>query len=163
MKISSSTHLTILVTFALIFVVIYLYYTITDVRKMSVELKKVTQDVQTLSSSFAKVSNDLIEVQKMGLDVSKMFNMNDMLTHELNGLLSQQIGVTQPIQMSCNAEVCTQVEQTALDVDDTESVDTADIKKILNDDDATDEIISEQVQEPVKPAPKKSAPKKKST
>jgi hypothetical protein len=172
--------MTILVTFALVFVVIYLYYTINDVRKMSVELKKVTQDVQTLSTSFAKLSNDLVEVQKMGIDVNKMFSMNDMLTQELNGLLSQQMPAklasecvaTAVSNEVCNANgVCVKttstVEQAAIE-DDNESVDTADIKKILNDDDESpeEEPVPEVVApppEPTKPVAKKAAPKKKTT
>jgi len=164
MKINSSTHMTILVTFALVFVVIYLYYTITDVRKMSVELKKASQDIQTLSTSVAKLSNDVVEIQKMGLDVNKMFNMNDMLTQELNGLISQQLTQSQPV---CKESVCvTQVEQTAIEADDDdESVDTADIKKILNDDEPEPDAEPEPevpVQEPEPVKTVKKATKKKS-
>jgi hypothetical protein len=44
-KIDKTTHLAILFTFALAFVVIYLYYTISDVRKVQLELKKVQDEV----------------------------------------------------------------------------------------------------------------------
>jgi hypothetical protein len=156
-----------LVTFALIFVVIYLYYTITDVRKLSLELKKVSVDVQTLSNSFTKLNGELLEVQKASLDFNKVFNMNDMLTNELTGLLNNQ----------CQGDQCeiktVQVEQTDIE-DDNESVDTTDIKKILNDDDEEPEPAPEQepvlVQEPVQelelelePVKAKRQTKKKAT
>jgi hypothetical protein len=169
MKINSSTHITILVTFALIFVVIYLYYTITDVRKLSLELKKVSVDVQTLSNSFTKLNGELLEVQKASLDFNKVFNMNDMLTNELTGLLNNQ----------CQGDQCeiktVQVEQTDIE-DDNESVDTTDIKKILNDDDEEPEpepepaleqepvLVQEPVQElELEPVKAKRQTKKKAT
>lgn len=47
-KIDKSTHLLILFTFAIIFVVVYLYYTIIDVRKIQKELKTLSEDVLAL-------------------------------------------------------------------------------------------------------------------
>lgn len=47
-KIDKHTHLIILFTFALVFVVIYLYFTITDVRKMQRDITKLAADVAAL-------------------------------------------------------------------------------------------------------------------
>lgn len=135
MKINSTTHMTILFTFALVFVVIYLYYTITDVRKMSAELKKVTQDIQTLTATVSKLNNEVAEVQKLSVDVNKVFSMNDMLTQELNGILNNQISITTGLPQSAPAVCADDVCPIPDDKDETESVDTADLKKMLNDDD----------------------------
>jgi hypothetical protein len=45
----------ILITFALVFIVIYLYYTITDVRKAQKEMKKLTDEVAELKTTLAKL------------------------------------------------------------------------------------------------------------
>jgi hypothetical protein len=50
-KAGKSTHLTILATFALVFIVVYLYYTITDLRKLQIEVSKLSKTVQTLAQS----------------------------------------------------------------------------------------------------------------
>jgi hypothetical protein len=143
--------MTILFSFALAFVVIYLYYTITDVRKMSTELKKVTADVQSLATAVSKLNNEVNDVQKIGMDV------NNMLASEL-----QKCCVMPQVQ------VCEQKEAQ----DDAQSVDTVDIKKMLNDEDEDEELLApaqdtEQENDPVAvppPAPaKKPVSRKKST
>lgn len=49
-KIDKSTHMLILFTFALVFVVVYLYYTITDLRKMQKEVKRLTDELAALKA-----------------------------------------------------------------------------------------------------------------
>lgn len=44
----------ILFSFALVFIVVYLYYTINDVKKLGIEVKKNAQDLQALAKSLAK-------------------------------------------------------------------------------------------------------------
>jgi hypothetical protein len=126
--------MTILVSFAIVFVGLYLYYTINDVRKMAVDLKKVTQELNALTTTVTSISKDLLEIQKTNGDVSKMFNMNDMLAKELNGLFK----VTEE-----NRETQGEEAQDG-DDDDTSSVDTSDIKKVLNDD-VESEIEEEEI------------------
>lgn len=166
MKINTTTHLTILFTFAIIFVVIYLYYTIIDVRKISLDIKKLSQDI-------TKLNNELTEIKKTSVDVNKMFNMNDVLTQELNSLLNIQ---DIKIEGSCvgidTGNKCTIGEvpgdsgasgtvQSPIELDDDdESVDTIDIKKMLNDEPEPEpepEVAEPVVQEP----PKKKILKKK--
>lgn len=53
-KIDKNTHLMILFTFALIFLVVYLYYTIVDVRKIQREVKSLADEVATIKG---RVSN----------------------------------------------------------------------------------------------------------
>jgi len=49
-KLSKSTHLTVIATFAIVFIVIYLYYTITDLRKLQIEVSKLSKQVQSLQA-----------------------------------------------------------------------------------------------------------------
>ena len=123
MKINGSTHMTILISFAIVFVGLYLYYTISDVRKMAVDFKRLSVEVSTLTTNVTTLVKDVSTLQQSGVDVAKMFNMNEMLTKELNGLLKVEV-----------------VQQAVVDDDDdVESVDTSDIKKMLNDDDDDDD------------------------
>lgn len=153
MKLSGSTHMTILFSFALVFVVIYLYYTINDVKKMHGDIKKVQSDVQTLTTTLNKLSTDVTELQKMSTDVGKVFNMNEMLSQELNSLFNSHPQFIQidPASVAvppgaCDADICARPGKQTTNVvadDDADSVDTNDIKKMLNDDDteSTDELL----------------------
>lgn len=49
-KLDKNTHMMILFTFALVFIVIYLYYTITDVRKMQRDIARLTSEVSALTN-----------------------------------------------------------------------------------------------------------------
>ena len=166
MKINTSTHLTILFTFAIIFVVIYLYYTIMDVRKISLDIKKLSQDI-------TKLNNELTEIKKTSVDVNKMFNMNDVLTQELNSLLNMPdikiegscVGTCTvgdaPATASASATIQSPIE---LD-DDDESVDTIDIKKMLNDEPEPEPELEPEPEtvEIVEPVVVQEPPKKKIT
>lgn len=55
-KLDKNTHMMILFTFALIFVVIYLYYTISDVRKMQRDIARLTSEVSALVQKGGNVS-----------------------------------------------------------------------------------------------------------
>jgi len=170
MKINTSTHLTILFTFAIIFVVIYLYYTIIDVRKISLDIKKLSQDI-------TKLNNELTEMKKTSVDVNKMFNMNDVLTQELNSILNMQpdikiegscIGIDTSCTVSAPATATATATATGAGTvqspieldDDDESVDTIDIKKMLNDDPEPEPAVESAPEELPEP-PKKKITKKK--
>lgn len=49
-KLDKNTHMMVLFTFSLIFIVVYLYYTITDVRKMQREVKRISDELAQLQS-----------------------------------------------------------------------------------------------------------------
>jgi cell division protein FtsB len=164
MKLNASTHITIIFTFALIFVVIYLYYTIIDVRKINTDISKVTKELQSLTTSVSKLNSDIAEIQKTNQDVTRIFNMNDILTQEINNLMPMVNKLTDNVipefpfqsyplgeseRVECTDNVCVIPN----DEDDKDSVDTVDIKKILNDDDndsvalGLDEIVKESITE----------------
>lgn len=60
MKFNRLTHFMIIVFLAVTFIVVYLYYTIKDVKKISTEVHKLSQDVLTLSQSITSITNTLI-------------------------------------------------------------------------------------------------------
>ena len=55
-KFNKSTHLTIIATFAIVFIVIYLYFTITDLRKLQGEVTRLRQKVATLEENAGSAS-----------------------------------------------------------------------------------------------------------
>lgn len=63
-KIDKSTHLLILFTFAIIFVVVYLYYTIMDVRKMQKEIKTLSEDVLALKKEQAHENQIVLQEEE---------------------------------------------------------------------------------------------------
>jgi hypothetical protein len=60
MKINRSTHFMVLVLFAIAFVVVYLYYTIKDVKKIHLEIARLSNDVLKLTQSISNITNTLI-------------------------------------------------------------------------------------------------------
>ena len=60
MKFNRHTHFMIMVFFAVTFIVVYLYYTIKDVKKITNEVQKLSKDVLTLSQSISSITNTLL-------------------------------------------------------------------------------------------------------
>lgn len=60
MKFNRLTHFMIMVFFAITFVVVYLYYTIKDVKKITNEVQKLSKDVLTLSQSISSITSTLL-------------------------------------------------------------------------------------------------------
>jgi CCR4-NOT transcriptional regulation complex NOT5 subunit len=60
MKLNKLTHFMIIVFFAVTFIVVYLYYTIKDVKKISTEVQKLSKDVLTLSQSISSITSTLL-------------------------------------------------------------------------------------------------------
>lgn len=56
LKLSKHTHLTIIGTFAVVFIVVYLYYTITDLRKVQADVARLTKQIASLESSLSSSS-----------------------------------------------------------------------------------------------------------
>jgi len=116
----------ILMTFTLVFVVVYMYYTIKDVKRIYGEVKKNTQDIQALQSLTNDVKNmkGTIEMMNQGMLAQSQFNVCSIPFPDM----SQQVFVPPP------------PPQHVSDIkDDAESVATEDIKKLVRDDDDDDE------------------------
>lgn len=60
MRFNKFTHLSLLVVFAIIFIVIYLYYTISDVKKIHQEVSKLTRDMEFLNGSLQQMTAALL-------------------------------------------------------------------------------------------------------
>lgn len=63
MKVNKNVHIMILLTLAIVFVVVYLYYTINDVKKLGAELKKNTQDIQSVAASLNNLNKTVNELK----------------------------------------------------------------------------------------------------
>ena len=64
LKLNKGLHFNILTIFAIVFVCVYLYYTISDLKKVAVEVKKHSQDITNIATSLATL-NKHIEDLKM--------------------------------------------------------------------------------------------------
>jgi hypothetical protein len=124
LKITKSTHLIILSVLSMIFVMIYLYYMIQDIKKMDTEIKrisgetvKITQDIQNLVTTISTFNKDLASLKKP--------NVQCIITPGTNGQCSQ----------GGQGGQC--------DQSDIESVGTEDIQKILGDDESEAAVDAE--------------------
>jgi hypothetical protein len=59
MKFNKLTHLSIIVVLAIVFIVVYLYYTISDVKKIHNEVAKLTDDITKMNTSMSNISSTL--------------------------------------------------------------------------------------------------------
>lgn len=108
-KIDKNTHLAILFTFAVIFIVFYLYHTIQDLKKIQNELTKINNDILTLKRNSAII--DRLE--------------NDRLSREIN---KNQVKLNETAVIYPNN---TLVEKDNIEDDDI-SVQTEELQEILN-------------------------------
>lgn len=60
MKFNKFTHLTIVIVLAIVFIVVYLYYTIKDVKKIHNEVQKLTTNITDMNTSISNITSTLI-------------------------------------------------------------------------------------------------------
>jgi len=118
-KFNKGTHLTILATFAIVFIVIYLYFTITDLRKIQAEVAKLKTKVAALE-------------QKPSEPASCPF--------------AQVPETVKPVVAAVAVTATTTATAVA---EDNESVLTEDIKKLLDTEDNDDDSEQTPVAPPV--------------
>jgi len=104
----------ILLTFVLIFIVFYLYYTIVDVKKMNQELLKLGKEVQSLSSGFATLSKEVLSLRNAALPAPACCFRPGAVPAEQNLVIDDED-------------------------EDEDEVSSEDLKKIINDADSEDE------------------------
>jgi len=63
-KLDKSIHFNILTIFAIVFVCVYLYYTISDLKKIAVEVKKHSQDITNIITNLATLNKDIADIKK---------------------------------------------------------------------------------------------------
>lgn len=80
MKFTKMTHLSIIVVLAIMFVVVYLYYTISDVKKIHNEVSKLTQDIEKMNQSITNITTTIIPFLSNGPLTSS--NYPDVFTQQ---------------------------------------------------------------------------------
>ncbi len=156
-KLNKTTHLMILFTFAIVFVVIYLYYTIGDVRKMSSEVKRLTgevsklnQDVQNILAIMPKMPSSASNLQipvpsssQTQVQVQQVQQQVQPVVQKQKVSASSQSLPAQP-SVQATSQLVKQVLPDDSDEDDASSVNTEDLKKIIND---VDEVNVDNVED----------------
>lgn len=66
MKFTKMTHLSIIVVLAIMFIVVYLYYTISDVKKMHNEVSKLSQDIEKMNQSIVNITGTIMPLLTTG-------------------------------------------------------------------------------------------------
>ncbi len=117
-KIDKNTHLAILFTFAVIFIVFYLYHTIQDLKKVQNELTKINNDILTLKRNSAVI--DRLENDRLSREINK----NQVNINKLNNNPNTIIYTTN--------ETETEKDETHNLQEDNESVQTKELEDILN-------------------------------
>ena len=137
-KLSKGTHFTILATFAVVFVTIYLYYTITDVRRLQARVSGIEKEISALQ--------------------------NDLGSLACVGGSGGSCPMPTPSHTPTPAEVFNMMPVAGV-ADDDDSVSSEEIQKMLNAADAEAETVvnvvpvvaeddvSPEVPEPITPAP----------
>lgn len=64
LKLDKSIHFNILTIFAIVFVCVYLYYTISDLKKIAIEVKKHSQDITNIITNLATINKDIADIKK---------------------------------------------------------------------------------------------------
>jgi len=108
---NNSVHFSILTIFAIVFVCVYLYYTICDIKKIAVEVKKQGQDIINIVTSLSTITKELSELKKRS-----------------GGSCAKPI-----INVTPQPQVTISTAEVLEDVDDSDSIDTADVKNLLSD------------------------------
>lgn len=139
MKINKSIHFMILLTFAIVFVVFYLYYTINDVKKLSIELKKTSQDVQTIATNLASINKTITE-----LKTSCAVSVKQVVTNPVNVVVKDRANTLIDTDPSVEND-----EEDEEDEDEENDITHNDMKKLLlneiDDDDDDDDISEDEV------------------
>ena len=123
LKLNKSVHFNILCIFAVVFVCVYLYYTIVDVRKIAVEVKKNGQDLANVITSFAVLTKEVSELKKKAAAVCSIkvpeITVTDAAAAAHVEEDEEEADMAAAVAEALNA--------------DTESVNTDDVKNLLND------------------------------
>lgn len=128
-KLNKSTHMLILMTFTIVFVVVYMYYTIKDVKKMYTEVKKHEQDIQNLQ----KLDGDIKEMKNILSMIMGSGPMPDQIMMPHNATAVQYAPPPPPHVSSKHPH------PPRSQMADDASIATDDIKKLVDDDDMLDE------------------------
>ena len=145
-KVSKTMHMMILMTFTIVFVIVYMYYMIRDVRKMYNDVKKQNEQIDTLKKSVDEIQSNITMISTtIQNQVPPEILMSQFMPHMMPPGVPmghmEQMGFVQMSDMMPISHQQTQSQQQK--EDDIESVKTEDIKKLIPDD-IEDEIDIDQ-------------------
>jgi uncharacterized protein YoxC len=69
MKFNKFTHLSIIVFLSIVFIVIYLYYTISDVKKIHNEVRRLSSDIEKINQSLQNITTTIIPILQPASEV----------------------------------------------------------------------------------------------
>jgi hypothetical protein len=124
MKFSKLTHISIIVVLAIVFVVVYLYYTISDVKKIHKEVCKLTDDITKMNQSISNITSALMPM----LITPAQRNENEVGSAANNESMQQCVYVTPNGQ---EEKVCKMPSQMVGVADDDSSVNSQELKTIM--------------------------------
>lgn len=127
MKFNKLTHLTIVVVLAIVFIVVYLYYTIRDVKKIHNEVQQLTANITDMNTSITNITSTLIPL----LNSKEKHNQNQ---------------IQKPTVVE-GGDQCAYVVKTGNVVDDESSVNSQELKTIMETiEDEKEEVVPETQQ-----------------
>lgn len=125
LKLNKTTHIMIITSVAVLLIAFYLYHTINDLKRLNVEVKKLSTDLQNAVGTMSKEINDL--------------KAKDVISFPVVSQVQRESIESRDPQVP-------QVEATEIKEqdDDTSSVNTDELKKIINEgEDAKSDAQSE--------------------
>ena len=138
LKLDKNTHLMIIVTFSLIFIVVYLYYTITDVRNMQKTIKKLTDDLVIVSQKVHTLEDKCVQSfskQQACNPAPKQDTLKD------NGKKGNVVSVTQVV---VNETLPIDTTYVSCEDEDDQSVLTSEVREVLEcTDDEEDGVVGD--------------------
>lgn len=129
-KLNKATHMLILMTFTIVFIVVYMYYMIRDVKKIYADVKKQGQEVVALQSQVQELKNAVANVS------------NSLVPHPI---MHEAVFMS---PMAFPQQQAAPVPEVDVQEEDAESVATEDIKKLVEDGDAPEEEVVADVPVP---------------
>lgn len=156
-KLNKTTHLMILFTFAVVFVVVYLYYTINDVKKLNAEVKKLSADVVKMNQDMQNIISTVSAFNKdvWDLKAGVPSNVNNLLVKTQTAPAPSTVATSAAAAPTMVDNQSTKkqsvIDEIDLDSDDDDntSVNTEELKKIINENDHSDDEDTEQAVEAI--------------
>lgn len=125
------THLSIFVVLSIVFIVVYLYYTISDVKKVHAEVKKITQDVEALNKSITNITGSLMPLLAAPAPSQPQYTPSDVGVVAAKPIASVVEAFAQPSVQQATKEDT---------VDDISSADSEEIQTMMETIDDEDDI-----------------------
>jgi hypothetical protein len=147
----------ILFTFAVVFVVVYLYYTINDVKKLNAEVKKLSADVVKMNQYMQNIISTVSAFNKdvWDLKAGVPSNVNNLLVKTQTAPTPSTVATSAAAAPTMVDNQSTKkqsvIDEIDLDSDDDDntSVNTEELKKIINENDHSDDEDTEQAVEAI--------------